>query len=279
MGFKNVFSAKAVLYGDAGIASFPAAVDPADGVSIAEVLRAILTSMVGSDDYDGYTKVGNVANVSLNAVLQGLAKVLGVDNANTLSQSIDGTARTTLEGIAVGLDSYLGARADAAAAGAVTTTDTLIGYVKQLVTLLLEGTYGLSALQTLIDTKAMGRLQIATTTEDLNQAAATYDLLTGTAQAVVLEKLNIKMPTGAAGGSVTSIAIVTDDATAGTIISATDGAVANLTSEADLAWTGALLINVGTKIRLTIAGGAHGSEYLTTIVAQYRAVVNGGYLG
>jgi len=129
-----------------------------------------------------------------------------------------------------------------------------------------------------IDTKAMGRLQIVTTTSDLNRSAATYDVLTGTTQAVVLEKLNVKMPTGAAGGSVTSIAIVTDDATPATIISATDGAVANLTSEADLAWTGALLINVGTKIRLTIAGGAHGSEYLTTIIAQCRAVVNGGYL-
>ena len=124
----------------------------------------------------------------------------------------------------------------------------------------------------------MGRLQVATTTEDLNQAAGTYDLFTGTDGAVRLEALNVKMPSAQAGGSITSIAIVTDDATAGTIISATDGAVANLTSEADLGWTGTLLINVGTKIRLTIAGGAHGSEYLVTVVAQCRAVVSGGYL-
>lgn len=133
-------------------------------------------------------------------------------------------------------------------------------------------------IKVLVAAKVMGRLQIATTTEDLNQVAGTYDLFTGDTQAVVLEKLNVKMPTGDAGGSVTSIAIVTDDATAGTIINATDGAVANLTSEADLGWTGTLLINVGTKIRLTLAGGAHGSEYLTTIIAQYRAVVSGGYL-
>lgn len=212
----------------------------------------------------------------------------------------------------VALASVLGALNSATGSGAVSDAKVAMTYLKQLVTDLITlatavgnipttmvgtdgaalasawsaalasalGNYNATRAGYLdnIDTKAMGRLQIATTTADLNQAAATYDLFTGTTQAVVLEKLNIKMPTGAAGGSVTSIAIVTDDATAGTIIGATDGAVANLTSEADLGWTGVLLINVGTKIRLTIAGGAHGSEYLTTVVTQYRAVVSGGYL-
>ncbi len=125
---------------------------------------------------------------------------------------------------------------------------------------------------------AIGKLQMATTTESLNQAAATYDLLTGTTQAVVLEKLNVKMATGNVGGALTSISIQTDDATTGVIISSTNGAVANLLSEADISWTGALLINVGTKIQLTIAGGAHGSAYVATVVAQSRAVVAGGYL-
>ena len=133
-------------------------------------------------------------------------------------------------------------------------------------------------IEVLVADKVMGRLQIATTTEDLNQGAATYDLFTGDTQAVVLEKLSVKMPTGNAGGSVTSIAIVTDDATPATIISATDGAVANLTSEAEIGWKGTLLINGNTKIRLTLAGGAHGSEYLVTVAAQCRAVVSGGYL-
>ena len=189
----------------------------------------------------------------------------------------------------------IGTKSTPAATGAVSNAKQMMAYVKQLVTaliLVLADTGELQtdwadggrldllidAIETDTDPKVMGRLQIATTTEDLNQVAGTYDLFTGTDQAVVLEKLNVKMPTGAAGGAVTSIAIATDDATVGTIIGATDGAVANLTSEADLGWTGTLLINVGTKIRLTIAGGAHGSEYLTTVIAQYRAVVSGGYL-
>ena len=123
-----------------------------------------------------------------------------------------------------------------------------------------------------------GANQIAVTTVDLNQAASSYDLFTGTTQRVLLESLIIKMPTGAAGGALTSISVQTDDVTAGVIISSADGALANLTSEAELSWTGAMLINVGTKIQLTIAGGAHGSEYITTIIAKYVSVIAGGTL-
>jgi hypothetical protein len=124
----------------------------------------------------------------------------------------------------------------------------------------------------------VGQVQIAATTEDLNQAASTYDLFTGTTQPVILTALTIKMPTGAAGGALTSISIQTDDATPGVIISSTLGAVANLTSEADIGWSGEMRIDVGTKIQLTIAGGAHGSEYIPKITATYMAVTAGGTL-
>ncbi|GAI95284.1 unnamed protein product, partial [marine sediment metagenome] len=50
-----------------------------------------------------------------------------------------------------------------------------------------------------VDPKVMGRAQIAATTIDLFQAANTYDLFAGTAQAVILESLNIKLPTGVPG--------------------------------------------------------------------------------
>ncbi len=136
----------------------------------------------------------------------------------------------------------------------------------------------IAVIDTLVDVQVMGRAQIAATTIDLNQAAASYDLFTGTTQVVILESLNIKMPTGAAGGALTSISIQTDDATPGVIISAADGAVANLISEAELGWTGTLYIKVGTKIRLTIAGGAHGVGYVCNVTAKYRAVVSGGNL-
>ena len=132
-----------------------------------------------------------------------------------------------------------------------------------------------------LDTKVAGKQQIAKTTEDLNQAAATYDLFTGTTQDVLLESILIRMPNIVAGGAITSISIQTDDATPQVLLSAADGAVANLTAEAQLAWqnfNAPILIKVGTKVQLTIAGGAHGVAYVCDIVAKTRAVTSGGYL-
>ena len=129
--------------------------------------------------------------------------------------------------------------------------------------------------------RAAGKQQIANTTEDLNQVIGTYDLFTGTTQDVLLESILIRMPNIVAGGAITSISIQTDDATPQVLLSAADGAVANLTAEAQLAWqnfNAPILIKVGTKVQLTIAGGAHGVAYVCDIVAKTRAVTSGGYL-
>ena len=126
--------------------------------------------------------------------------------------------------------------------------------------------------------KSVGVLQIASATEDLNQLPGAKGLFIGTAQKVVLEKLILKMPTGDAGGTVTSVSVENDDVTPTTYITSVQGAVANLTSEAEISWTGYSLINVGTKINLTLNGGPHGSAYVATAITQCRAVVGGGYL-
>jgi len=128
------------------------------------------------------------------------------------------------------------------------------------------------------DPQVMGRAQVAATTIDLNQAVGSYVLFTGATQAVILESLILRCPDIAAGGALTSIAIATDDTTPGVVISAADGAVANLTAEAQLAWDGGIYIPVGTEIELTIAGGAHGVAYVCSVVAKYRSVVSGGEL-
>lgn len=148
--------------------------------------------------------------------------------------------------------------------GVVDTVTSIMGYVKQIVSSIISG---------------VGAVQIATTTEDLNQAADTYDLLTGTTQPVILEALTLKMPAvDISGGALTSISVQTDDATPGVIISSTIGALANLTSEADIGWSGEMRINVGTKIQLTIAGGASGTACATLISAKYKAIAAGGGL-
>lgn len=125
----------------------------------------------------------------------------------------------------------------------------------------------------------VGQYQFATTTEDLNQAANTYDLLTGTTQPVLLETLSLKMPAvDISGGALTYITIQTDDTTAQVVFNSTDGALANLTQEAELSFVGAIRINVGTKLQLTIAGGAAGSACVATITAGYKAIAAGGTL-
>ena len=126
---------------------------------------------------------------------------------------------------------------------------------------------------------AIGVLQVVPTTIDLNQAAATYTLLTGSVQAVTLEKLTFRVPNvDISGGALTSISIHTDDVTPAVIFNVADGDLANLTQEASLGWTGAIPIPVGTIIQLTIAGGAGGVACVCNAVAQYRASVAGGIL-
>ncbi len=130
------------------------------------------------------------------------------------------------------------------------------------------------------DPKVMGRLQVAPTTIDLQQAAGTYDLFTGTTQDVVVEKLLIRLPNVDVSDDVTitSISIQTNDTTPQVFISAADGAKVNLTAEAQLGYTGVVTVKVGKKIQLTIAGGAADEATVCDVIAECRAVVSGGYL-
>lgn len=119
----------------------------------------------------------------------------------------------------------------------------------------------------------------AVTTIDLQQAAGTYTLFTST-QDVILEELVIRLPNVDVSDDavITSISIQTDDTTPQVFISAVTGAVANLTAEAQLGWTGVALIKVGTQIQLTINGGAADAATVCDVVAGYREVVAGGRL-
>jgi uncharacterized membrane protein len=93
----NVETILSELAGAAGISSFPGATDITDGVSLAEAIRAILTSLVGGDDYDAYTNISNSANASLNAIFQKFAVLFAADGANIFNPTIQGSARTDLE--------------------------------------------------------------------------------------------------------------------------------------------------------------------------------------
>jgi hypothetical protein len=95
------------LVGTNGVVAFPAAVDIANGVSMAAAIRAILTSLVGGDDYDAYTNISNTANTSINAIAQKFAALWAADGANIFNPTIQGSARTDLELALTALASYV----------------------------------------------------------------------------------------------------------------------------------------------------------------------------
>ena len=127
----------------------------------------------------------------------------------------------------------------------------------------------------------IGVQQMGSTTIDLAQAAASYDLFTGSAQMVVVDKLIIRLPNVNVSddATITSISIQTDDTTAQIFISTGAGAKANLTAESQLSGDiNGIIIAVGSKIQLTIAGGAADATTTCNVVVEFRAVVAGGTL-
>ncbi len=127
-------------------------------------------------------------------------------------------------------------------------------------------------------TRLVGVLQIKATTIELNQAVGAKDLFTGTGQDVVIERLAIRIPADVSGGAMASLSIQTDDTTNQVFISAAEGVKANLTAQSQLYWTGVILLKATKKIQLTIAGAATGIACSCDVIAECRAVVNGGYL-
>lgn len=101
-----------MLAGATGIVTYPAAADIGNGVSLAESIRAILTSMVGGDDYDAYTNISNTANASLNAVAQKFATTIGIDGTNTFAPAMFGATPGTIEAAFAALGTALGAEFD-----------------------------------------------------------------------------------------------------------------------------------------------------------------------
>ncbi len=123
--------------------------------------------------------------------------------------------------------------------------------------------------------------QIKATTEDLNQAPGTYDLVTGMSQDVVIESLALRCPVDCSDdvGTFSGISIQTDDTTAQEFVSQANGVKANLTAQSQIASTGAIiLLKAGKKIQLTIYDGAADDPTVCDIVIKYRAVASGGYL-
>ena len=138
-------------------------------------------------------------------------------------------------------------------------------------------------LSTIIEPKVMGKLQIASASWDgrLGDGAGSDVLLTAIAQDILVEAVTVIMAStpDLTDDPWTGISVEDDFATTPhTFIPSAVGVKANLTANAQLAWTGAVYLAVGRSIQATAIGDDADEDASITVIVEYRAVVSGGYL-
>jgi hypothetical protein len=125
-----------------------------------------------------------------------------------------------------------------------------------------------------------GSSTLKITTIDINQPADDYTLLVAGGGAVLIESVALRLPSVDCSddAALTAISLETDDTTHVEILTAANGAVANLTAEAQFAYTTPFVLAEGKGIVLTIAGGAADAATVCTLAVKYRALEAGAYL-
>jgi len=112
----------------------------------------------------------------------------------------------------------------------------------------------------------------------LAQAAAAYDVMTATAQALFIDAVIVHVPDDlSAVATFTGISLATDDGSAIEILSAVAGAKANLTGNFFSVYRGPVVTAATKKIQLTIGGGSAGAGKVADITVLWRPLVAGGY--
>lgn len=113
----------------------------------------------------------------------------------------------------------------------------------------------------------------------LNQAAATYDVMTATAQALFIDAVVVYVPDDlSAVSGFTLISVQTDDVAPIVLLSGTAGAKANLTGNFYSVYRGPSVTAATKKIQLTIGGATAGTGKVADITVMWRPLVAGGYM-
>lgn len=112
----------------------------------------------------------------------------------------------------------------------------------------------------------------------LNQAAATYNVMTATAQDLFIDAIIIHVPDDlSAVPTFTGITVQTDDVAAIEILSAADGAKANLTGNFFHVYRGPAVTAATKILQLTITGATAGAGMVADVTVYWRPLVAGGY--
>ena len=112
----------------------------------------------------------------------------------------------------------------------------------------------------------------------LNQAAATYDVMTATAQNLFIDAVIVHVPDDlSAVATFTGISVQTDDVAPIVLCSNTAAAKANLTGNFYSVYRGPSVTAATKKVQLTIAGATAGAGKVADITVFWRPLVAGGY--
>ena len=113
----------------------------------------------------------------------------------------------------------------------------------------------------------------------LNQAAAVYDVMTATAQALFIDAVIVSIPDDlSAVATFTGISVQTDDGTPIVLASSTVAAKANLTGNFYSVYRGPAVTAATKKVQLTIIGATAGAGKIADITVMWRPLVAGGYM-
>lgn len=113
----------------------------------------------------------------------------------------------------------------------------------------------------------------------LAQAAATYDVMTATAQALFIDAVIVSVPDNlSAVANFTGISVQTDDVAPIVLLSAAAGAKANLIGNFHSVYRGPSVTAATKKVQLTIGGATAGAGKIADITVFWRPLVAGGYM-
>ena len=113
----------------------------------------------------------------------------------------------------------------------------------------------------------------------LNQAAAVYDVMTATAQALFIDAVIVSVPDDlSAVATFTGITVQTDDVAPIEILATAAGVKALLTGNFYSVFRGPRVTAATKKVQLTITGATAGAGKIADITVFWRPLVAGGYM-
>lgn len=112
----------------------------------------------------------------------------------------------------------------------------------------------------------------------LNQAAATYDVMTATTQNLFIDAVIVSVPDDLHSvATFTGITVQTDDVVPIEILSAAAGAKALLTGDFYHVFRGPSVSAATKKIQITIGGATAGAGKVADVTVLWRPLIAGGY--